>query len=145
MIYKSNIYYFLNDEFYCDYKGSDTFSVSLSDEFEHFIALFFLLNRLYLFTNKNIYIYSSLSELIQVSLSSIPSFCFNCADHIPELYLFDKNIYIKCVCQPEVCMELKDYRFKYYRNNNNLMYIHKKTSIDKILDFIFLRRNLKNV
>ena len=32
MIYKSNIYYFLNDEFYCDYKGSDTFSVSLSDE-----------------------------------------------------------------------------------------------------------------
>ena len=27
---KSNIYYFLNDEFYCDYKGSDTFSVSNS-------------------------------------------------------------------------------------------------------------------
>ena len=87
MIYKSNIYYFLNDEFYCDYKGSDTFSVSLSDEFKHFIFLFFLSNRLYLFTNK--------------------------------------NIYIKCECQPEVCMELKDYISKYYQNKIR-MYLYKK-------------------
>ena len=129
MIYKSNIYYLLNDKFYCDYKGSDTFSLSLSNEFEHFIFLFFLSNRLYLFTNKNIYIYSSLSEFIQVSLSSIPSFCFNCADHIPELYLSDKNIYIKCECQPEVCMELKDYISKYYQNKNR-MYLYKKTNVE---------------